>query len=165
MNSAAVFMVISFPCLGSGEFIYACIFLNIVSWVLDMCLSEPQAHLSTPHHPLCLSLPWFLEPRTRAHHQLFSSARKCSLKMAKDDRGRELDRYNLFLVFLFVSVLEMKGGFKWSFEFSFLNKGLPPSPPKKFDSSLISSCASSSLAFCMMYSAYKVNKWGDNIQP
>ena len=33
--------------------------------------------------------------------------------MAKDDRGQELDRYNLFLVFLFVSVLEMKGGFKW----------------------------------------------------
>lgn len=52
--------------------------------------------------------------------------------MAKDDREQELDRYNLFLVFLFVSVLEMKGGFKWSFEFSFPNKGLPsPPPPKK----------------------------------
>ena len=30
---------------------------------------------------------------------------------------------------------------------------------------LISACASSSSAFCMMYSAYKVNKQGDNIQP
>ena len=30
---------------------------------------------------------------------------------------------------------------------------------------LISACASSSLAFPMMYSAYKLNKQGDNIQP
>ena len=30
---------------------------------------------------------------------------------------------------------------------------------------LISACASSILAFCMMYSAYKLNKHGDNIQP
>ena len=30
---------------------------------------------------------------------------------------------------------------------------------------LIPDCASSSLAFCMMYSAYKWNKQGDNIQP
>ena len=30
---------------------------------------------------------------------------------------------------------------------------------------LISACASSSLAFQMMYSAYKLNKQGDNIQP
>ena len=30
---------------------------------------------------------------------------------------------------------------------------------------LIPVCASSSLAFCMMYSAYKLNKQGDNIQP
>ena len=30
---------------------------------------------------------------------------------------------------------------------------------------LISACASSSLVFCMMYSAYKLNKQGDNIQP
>ena len=30
---------------------------------------------------------------------------------------------------------------------------------------LIPACASSSLAFCMMYSAYKLNKHGDNIQP
>ena len=30
---------------------------------------------------------------------------------------------------------------------------------------LIPSCASSSLAFPMMYSAYKLNKHGDNIQP
>ena len=30
---------------------------------------------------------------------------------------------------------------------------------------LISACASSSLAFYMMYSAYKLNKQGDNIQP
>ena len=30
---------------------------------------------------------------------------------------------------------------------------------------LIPVCASSSLAFCMMYSAYKLNKKGDNIQP
>ena len=30
---------------------------------------------------------------------------------------------------------------------------------------LISACASSSLAFCMMHSAYKLNKQGDNIQP
>ena len=30
---------------------------------------------------------------------------------------------------------------------------------------LIRACASSSLAFCMMYSAYKLNKQGDNIQP
>ena len=30
---------------------------------------------------------------------------------------------------------------------------------------LIPSCASSSLAFCMMYSAFKLNKQGDNIQP
>ena len=29
----------------------------------------------------------------------------------------------------------------------------------------IPACASSSLAFCMMYSAYKLNKQGDNIQP
>ena len=29
---------------------------------------------------------------------------------------------------------------------------------------LVSACASSSLAFCMMYSAYKLNKQGDNIQ-
>ena len=33
--------------------------------------------------------------------------------------------------------------------------------PHNFDSS----CASSSPAFCMMYSAYKLNKQGDNIQP
>ena len=32
-------------------------------------------------------------------------------------------------------------------------------------SSLDSSVDSSSLAFCMMYSAYKLNKQGDNIQP
>ena len=31
--------------------------------------------------------------------------------------------------------------------------------------SLIPACASSSLAFPMMYSAYKLNKQGDNIQP
>ena len=30
---------------------------------------------------------------------------------------------------------------------------------------LIPACASSSLAFCMMYSAYNLNKQGDNIQP
>ena len=30
---------------------------------------------------------------------------------------------------------------------------------------LIPACASSSQAFCMMYSAYKLNKHGDNIQP
>ena len=30
---------------------------------------------------------------------------------------------------------------------------------------LIPACASSSTAFLMMYSAYKVNKQGDNIQP
>ena len=30
---------------------------------------------------------------------------------------------------------------------------------------LIPACASSSQAFCMMYSAYKLNKQGDNIQP
>ena len=30
---------------------------------------------------------------------------------------------------------------------------------------LIPACASPSLAFCTMYSAYKVNKQGDNIQP
>ena len=30
---------------------------------------------------------------------------------------------------------------------------------------LIPACASSSLAFCMMYSAYMLNKQGDNIQP
>ena len=30
---------------------------------------------------------------------------------------------------------------------------------------LIPACASSSLAFHMMYSAYNLNKWGDNIQP
>ena len=30
---------------------------------------------------------------------------------------------------------------------------------------LIPACASSSLAFCTMYSAYKLNKQGDNIQP
>ena len=30
---------------------------------------------------------------------------------------------------------------------------------------LIPACASSSLAFCMMYSTYKLNKQGDNIQP
>ena len=30
---------------------------------------------------------------------------------------------------------------------------------------LISACASSSPEFCMMYSAYKLNKQGDNIQP
>ena len=30
---------------------------------------------------------------------------------------------------------------------------------------LIPACASSSLAFCMTYSAYKLNKQGDNIQP
>ena len=30
---------------------------------------------------------------------------------------------------------------------------------------LIPACASSSLAFCMMYSAYKLNKQGDDIQP
>jgi len=30
---------------------------------------------------------------------------------------------------------------------------------------LIPGCASSSLAFHMMYSAYKLNKQGDNIQP
>ena len=83
----------------------------------------------TPHHPLCLSLPWFLEPRTRAPHQLFSSVRKCSLKMAKDDRGQELDRYNLFLVFLFVSVLEMKGGFKWGHLNSLFQIKVYLSPP------------------------------------
>ena len=30
---------------------------------------------------------------------------------------------------------------------------------------LIPDCASSSLAFCMMYSAFKLNKQGGNIQP
>ena len=30
---------------------------------------------------------------------------------------------------------------------------------------LIPACASPSMAFCMMYSAYKLNKEGDNIQP
>ena len=30
---------------------------------------------------------------------------------------------------------------------------------------LIPACASSSLAFCMMYSAFKLNEQGDNIQP
>ena len=30
---------------------------------------------------------------------------------------------------------------------------------------LIPACASSSPAFCMMYSAYELNKQGDNIQP
>ncbi|CAI9175884.1 unnamed protein product [Rangifer tarandus platyrhynchus] len=34
-----------------------------------------------------------------------------------------------------------------------------------FQAILIPSCASSSLAFLMMYSAYKLNKQGDNIQP
>ena len=30
---------------------------------------------------------------------------------------------------------------------------------------LIPACASASLAFCMIYSAYKLNKQGDSIQP
>ena len=30
---------------------------------------------------------------------------------------------------------------------------------------LLPACALSSLAFCMMYSAYKLNKQGDNVQP
>ena len=30
---------------------------------------------------------------------------------------------------------------------------------------LILACATSSIAFCMLYSAYKLNKQGDNIQP
>ena len=30
---------------------------------------------------------------------------------------------------------------------------------------LIPACPSSSLAFCLMFSAYKLNKQGDNIQP
>ena len=34
-----------------------------------------------------------------------------------------------------------------------------------FPAILIPAYASSSLAFCMMYSAYKLNKQGDNIQP
>ena len=34
-----------------------------------------------------------------------------------------------------------------------------------FSTILIPACASSSLAFCMMYSAYKLNKQGNNIQP
>ena len=34
-----------------------------------------------------------------------------------------------------------------------------------FPTILISACASSSLAFCLMYSAYKLNKQGNNIQP
>ena len=34
-----------------------------------------------------------------------------------------------------------------------------------FPGNLDASCASSSLAFHMMYSAYKLNKQGDNIQP
>ena len=39
--------------------------------------------------------------------------------------------------------------------------------PGNLDSSLclIPACASSSPAFCMMYSAYKLNKYSDNIQP
>lgn len=41
LNSAAAFEVISFLHLGSGEFIYSCVFLTVVSWVLDVCLSEP----------------------------------------------------------------------------------------------------------------------------
>ena len=34
-----------------------------------------------------------------------------------------------------------------------------------FPAILIPACASSSLAFCMMYSAYKLNKQGDSMQP
>lgn len=56
LNSAAAFEVISFLHLGSGELIYSCVFLTVVSWVLDVCLSEPRACLSTAHHSLCLSL-------------------------------------------------------------------------------------------------------------
>lgn len=34
-----------------------CIFLNSVSWVVGMCLSEPQVCLSIPTvHSVCLSL-------------------------------------------------------------------------------------------------------------
>ena len=35
----------------------------------------------------------------------------------------------------------------------------------RVESILIAACASSSPAFCMMYSTYKLNKQGDNIQP
>lgn len=101
LNSAAVFMVISFLCLGTGEFICACIFLNTVSWVLGMCLSEPQAHLSTPHPSFTVFVsPW--APPEMVSSQcpvgfqdygpsLFSSARKCSLT-AQDGRGQEFYR-------------------------------------------------------------------------
>lgn len=97
-----------------------CIFLNTVSWVLGTCLSEPQAHLSTPHPSFIV----FVSPRAPPEMvssqcpigfqdygpSLFSSARKCSLKRLKMTEGRSFID-NLFLVFLFVSVLEMKWGF------------------------------------------------------
>lgn len=85
-----------------------------------MCLSEPQAHLSTPHPSFIV----FVSPRAPPEMvssqcpidfqdygpSLFSSARKCSLKRLKMTEGRSFID-NLFLVFLFVSVLEMKWGF------------------------------------------------------
>ena len=53
-----------------------------------------------------------------------------------------------------------------AFLFAFCHKGGVICISEVVDiSPLIPGCASSSLAFFMMYSAYKLNKQGDNIQP
>lgn len=86
-------------------------------WVLDVCLSEPQARLSTAHFSPSLSghlLRWFhdhalLVLGTRANDYSLCQETQVQLLRKVEGGGPEFDGLS-FPCFLFVSVLEMKCG-------------------------------------------------------
>lgn len=85
-----------------------CLFLSFVFWVLDICLSEPQAHLSTAHFPPSLSghlLRWFhycalLVLRTRATNR--SLCQEMQIQLLKKVESQSLMVYLFLVSYLFL---------------------------------------------------------------
>lgn len=110
--------------------------VNFISWVLGMCLSEPQARLSTAHPLFTLSPQVPPEMVSSQCPIVFQDSGPslffCQDMQCKQPKVAEGNCFidDLLLVFLFVSVLELKlsRDFKWSLKLSFPNKGLPFPP-------------------------------------
>ena len=119
----------------------------LISWLqsLSAVILEPKKTVSHCFHCFSIYLPW--SDGTRCHDLSFLN----------------VEFSTSFFTLLFHFHQEAL-----QFLSTFCHKGSTICISKFIDISpgnLIPACASSILAFSMMYSAYKLNKQGDNIQP